>query len=565
LASLYSLTLSPFQRSAWYLAVLLGISTLAYVPFFSGGLLTDDFVHVTRQLTHPTLETLLTTPDSFHFYRPIPQATFWLDANVFGMNPFAFRLTNWIVHLAVVVCAFLLSQMIFHRARAAFLSALAFVLTPKAHPIAVLWISARPELLMALFSLVAIISWLKYERTKRPLWFVAVWISYTMALLSKETAILLPILLMLMPDESGRLLGKRRWLAVLLLALTAALILLVRARIGAFFPTTTDTHYSLIRPASRWLRNGENYAARAVPSPLAMLLVVAAPAGLLAWRRRAPITWQPFEFSRQALYAVEWTILFILPALPIIARSELYLYLPVLGPCLFAGWLTDTILSAVKSRRMEAATLSIFVLLLGGYQVSRSAGLHQNLTFSADLVSALQAELGHYSGRVEIIPADGRTSQLLRDSIGGYEDLMLKMASNRYEVNGFIDYEHHQIPSDVLAIECSYFNGNVTLRRVSPPVTGSGAHDGLASDHTSPDGRAGADMAFRISSPTFAQTSGSAFIFEWATRNTSLYQGTADRSIFLSRYAKRKFPRITVFAASAARMVRSPRTKIPSA
>ena len=440
----------------------------AYLPFLTGGLLTDDFAHLTRQLKLPTLRTLLTTPDSFHFYRPIPQATLWLDAKLFGMNPFAFRLTNLILHIAVVVCAFVLSRLILGRTRAAFLTALAFALTPKAFPIAVLWISARSELLMALFSMMAVLSWLRWERTDRHVWLGAVWLFYTMAFLSKETAILLPVLLLLTPTDSGRTAASRRWLAVLILSATAAAILLVRASVGAVLPNTTDPHYALMMPASRWLRNTEVYAGRMIPSALAMLAIVGGPAAVIAWRRGVSIQGTPHSLHREAIYAITWSAIFILPVLPIVARSELYLYLPGFGLCLFAGSLTDTMLSIARSGRLEAITLTIYVLLLGGYQISRSAGLHEDLMFSADLMGELRQELRSYSGSVGIIPADVRTSRLLRDSVGGYGDLMLKMASGRYEVNGFIDYDHHEIRPDVLAIECTYLNGDVILRRVLP-------------------------------------------------------------------------------------------------
>src|SRR3984893_12499421 len=92
--------------------LLTALSSVAYLPFVTGGLLTDDFAHLARQLTPPSLATLLVTPDTFHFYRPIPQASLWLDSKVFGMNPTAFRLTNFVLHVGVVLCTFVLGHKI---------------------------------------------------------------------------------------------------------------------------------------------------------------------------------------------------------------------------------------------------------------------------------------------------------------------------------------------------------------------------------------------------------------------------------------------------------------------
>jgi hypothetical protein len=444
------------------LALLVILCGATYVPFLGGGILTDDFVHLTRQLTRPTLLNVVITPDSFHFYRPVVQITFWLNTHLSGMNPVTWRMMNLLLHIGVVVTAFLLARKLLNRPRAAFLATLAFALTPKAHPIGVLWISARGDLLMALFSILAMLAWLRWAESNRSRWFVASFTCYLIALLSKETAILLPFLLLLTPASRSPITVIRAAGASVMIA-GAAVVIGLRAYIGAVMPTTLDAHYGLVRPAGRWVRNLENYAGRAMPAAIGLLGIVGVP----AWfRRRTRITWDRHALNRQLIFAIAWFAVFTLPVLPIPARSELYLYLPGLGMCFLAGSLVDSLLDDVGGTRpLASVSLGAYILIFGGYQLSRSRAIHEDLTFSAELIKGMRVSLDGYSGPVSISPADTATAQFLADSVGGYADLALKMATGRYEVNGIIDYANEGSAATVLRLKCAYRNGKVVLTR----------------------------------------------------------------------------------------------------
>jgi hypothetical protein len=449
-------------KTAAGVMLLTALSSVAYLPFVTGGLLTDDFAHLTRQLTYPSLATLLVTPDTFHFYRPIPQASLWLDLTVFGVNPTAFRLTNLVLHVGVVLCTFVLGQKILGRIRPAFLASLAFALTPKAHPIAVLWISARPELLMSLFSLLAIISWHEWQQANQARWFVAAWMFYAMALLSKETAVLVPVLFLFAPSRSRLTAGQ--WNGFFVMTATAAAIFALRGYIGAFMPTTLDPHYGLMRPAARWARNIENYVPRSVPSPLGMLALVALPIAFIHRRDWPLIRWKGHELRVQLIYAIVWFTVFMIPVLPIPARSELYLYLPGFGLCLLAGSIVDAVLTVTRARTGVAA-FALYCVVFGAYQISRTRVMHDDLIFSEQLLIGLRQSLKDYNGAVVVVPDDPITSEFLCNTVGGYADLVLKMATGRYEVNGFIDYNHDNQSSEALRLDCKYQNGRLFLTR----------------------------------------------------------------------------------------------------
>ena len=138
--------------------------------------------------------------------------------------------------------AFIVAHLVLESPFGAGLAALAFALTPKAPSIAVLWISARGELLVALFSLASIAAWIMWTRRGRAWWLAAALAAYGLALLSKETATLLPVLLLL-TKRSERPLAART-AAVTGFIVLALVIYAWRSQTGALTPFAGDEHYS---------------------------------------------------------------------------------------------------------------------------------------------------------------------------------------------------------------------------------------------------------------------------------------------------------------------------------
>ncbi|HEV8318284.1 MAG TPA: hypothetical protein VGQ10_12795 [Vicinamibacterales bacterium] len=448
------------------------VTALSFAPFLGGGMLTDDFVHLSEARKTGGLARSFTTPDPFGFYRPLPQLSFALESSTFGHAPVLSRTTNLVLHLAVLCAAFLLARLLLGTDLAAFLATLAFALTPKAHPIAVLWISARSELLMALFSMLAVSAWIAWDRGGRPWLLGAAAICYLLAFLSKETAVLLPMLLLITPTGHP-LFAARRLVAAGAIAAIGVAVFAWRTWVGALVPISLDPHYNLATPMFRWSRNARNYLWRALPSPAALLAV----AGLTMWKCAGGVLRRGVAGQRSsepaeprplalALYAAAWFVVFIAPVLPIVARSELYLYLPGFGFCLFAGCLVQrTIDNAVRFRPAVVA-VAVYVAALGGYQISRSAALHQDLSFSATFVSALADSkwIATNPGPWLLVPDDAVTERFLRDAIGGYLDVVLKRSLGLPIIGGAIAYPGEPRPAHSGLIACVYRDGQVRLR-----------------------------------------------------------------------------------------------------
>jgi hypothetical protein len=168
-----------------------------------------------------------------------------------------------------------------------------------------------------------------------------------------------------------------------------------------------------------------------------------------------------------ALYAAAWFVIFIAPVLPIAARSELYLYLPGFGFCVLVGYLVERTIHDAARVRLAIAAVAIYVAALGGYQISRSAALHEDLSFSARFVSALAGStwIGAGPGPWLLVPGDAVTERFLRDAIGGYLDVVLKRVVGLGAVGGAIGYRGEPTPPHAGLIACVYRDGEVTLGR----------------------------------------------------------------------------------------------------
>jgi hypothetical protein len=447
------------RTTSLLLALLIG----TYVPFLGGGLLTDDFAHVHHLSQTTAVGQLFGSPDAFGFYRPIPQWSMYVDIRLLDSTPSGSRAVNLALHAAVLAAAFTVARLLFNGTIAASFTTIAFALTPKAHPIAVLWMSARAELLMALFSLIAVAAWIRWSRGGRSVWLGLVFTGYSAALMSKEAAILLPLLFLLVPGTT------RPWrycvAAVSALGVAAIAILIWRAHIGAIMPASPDAHYSLVITPSRWARNLQNYAGRMAPAPLGLVVALAIAAlPLSAAVRRLGSTLR--DRLPLIAFGVAWCVAFLVPVLPIVARSELYLYMPVFGVCLIAGSLAESAVRESRRGRAVLVALGLYVAAFGLYQAYRSFELHRDLNFSEALVAALERSdpIREATSPIVLVARDSATDRFLRDAIGGYLPVVLQRVFPGRHMTGAVDYDGTGADSTALRLVCEYSRGRVTLR-----------------------------------------------------------------------------------------------------
>ncbi len=181
------------------LVVLLLVVGLVYANNFFAGFVSDDKMLIVEKqafFSHPgssiKILALSDAPlgEKTPYYRPVNTLSYMLDHYLWGLHPFWYHLENILLHALVVMLFYLLLMEVFEDGRLAFLAALLFAVYP-VNAEAVDLISARNTLLCAAFSLFSLL--LLSKRGFK--WTILSLLSYILALMSKEPAVIIPFFL----------------------------------------------------------------------------------------------------------------------------------------------------------------------------------------------------------------------------------------------------------------------------------------------------------------------------------------------------------------------------------
>jgi tetratricopeptide (TPR) repeat protein len=129
------------------------------------------------------------------FYRPVLLADFVFESQLFGANPKGFHFTNLLLH----ICCVLLLFMFLRKIEIPDTDALILALIFSVHPVlsqAVAWIPGRNDMLLVLFFFSGAILVIDYIRKPGWVLFCGQFIFLFLALFTKETGVIIPIILM---------------------------------------------------------------------------------------------------------------------------------------------------------------------------------------------------------------------------------------------------------------------------------------------------------------------------------------------------------------------------------
>ncbi|NTU70063.1 tetratricopeptide repeat protein [bacterium] len=185
-----------------WILILICVGFLAYLPSLFGSFVWDDedYVYNNQYVTEFSITKYFTQQaiagrgkDS-QYYRPLQLTLNGINHTLFGYSPFAYHLTNVVVHIGAAVTIFFFLFLVIGNLPISFLTTLFFLI----HPIqteAVSYISGLADPLVALWGFLTLIFFWKKER----IWYLGISIGFFIfALLSKETGLLfLPLLIVL--------------------------------------------------------------------------------------------------------------------------------------------------------------------------------------------------------------------------------------------------------------------------------------------------------------------------------------------------------------------------------
>ncbi len=210
-------------------AIIIVVAFLAYFPSLSGGFIWDDKdIFLENNIIVKASDGLYRfwcTTEAADYW-PVTNSTFWIEWRLWEMNSTGYHLTNLILHIAEALLIWIILRKL--SIPGGFLAALIFAL----HPVnveSVAWIAQRKDILAVLFFLLSILWYMKFdELARRPcsalyplaaelstvyrplsalssfilypssfhLWYWMSFLAFVLAMLSKGSVAILPVLLL---------------------------------------------------------------------------------------------------------------------------------------------------------------------------------------------------------------------------------------------------------------------------------------------------------------------------------------------------------------------------------
>ena len=194
--------LKPYHK----LLLIILLSVIVFLPSFRAFFYQDDFIHLffSRNSADVIKSFNLFIPGGYPFYRPVSTQLYYFSlSGLFGLKPFYFHVVNFLIFSTNICLVFFLIKRLIGKVEAATLGTLIFAIN--ATHISPLYSAANvQELLLVLFSLISVIL---FDRSSP---FSILF--FLLALMSKETAVMLPGILFLLAlnrqQSSYRIIGR---------------------------------------------------------------------------------------------------------------------------------------------------------------------------------------------------------------------------------------------------------------------------------------------------------------------------------------------------------------------
>ncbi|HVG37969.1 MAG TPA: hypothetical protein VM870_01710, partial [Pyrinomonadaceae bacterium] len=227
--------------------LLICVTIGAYLNSLGGEFVYDDYDLIVRNTALRSWGNLSSAfgKSLLGYYRPFIENLFTLERQAFGLHAPSWHAVNVSLHLFVSLLVFALVRMISRgQLMLATLTAVLFALHP-AHVESVAWVSGVSDVLMSQFFISSLIFYLRHQETGQNKWLAGSVVFYAAALLSKETALALPLLVFFFAGLRGPQTPPRRLIPLLLpyLAVTGVYFsvrLSVLGQLSALVPENTD-------------------------------------------------------------------------------------------------------------------------------------------------------------------------------------------------------------------------------------------------------------------------------------------------------------------------------------
>ncbi len=341
--------------------------------------------------------------------RPLTNLSLAVDRALWGPEPFGYHVGNLLLHVVNIVLVFLLALRLSADAGGmrqmrsggdgsgvvALVTAVLFAV----HPVmseAVGYISSRSDLLCAPLFLGAFFAARRWMQRGGTTWYALTWLLWVAGLLAKETAAVLPMVVLLYAHSVGRDTiarpGRVTWtlhvplVGVMLLAGAVRLIVFARMEPGHAASALTHASVGPIAVAGwQYVQLVVSAAGQTIfhaPSGATGLADARVWAAVLAWAGVAAAAWRLRRRAALLVFGATWFVLLLVPSLLLggidggSLVAEHRAYLPVAGAFLVAGTLAGMaapLCARFRSTRVLAPlAFASVVLMLGGRTYMRN-------------------------------------------------------------------------------------------------------------------------------------------------------------------------------------------------
>ncbi|RJQ51128.1 MAG: hypothetical protein C4526_10730 [Nitrospiraceae bacterium] len=182
-----------------------GVSILVlavFYPVIDSFFVTDDMrlIYISSPISSQGLPDFFSSSGGWFagFYRPLIRTAFFIDYSLYGLDPAGYHVTNLLFHIASAVMVFYFTRILTGSEKTGAFASFIFAVQPL-HTEAVSWISGRGDVMFTFFYVAALLGYLKFisgEDGKKSYLVLSV-VCFILSLLSKESAVTLPAMLIL--------------------------------------------------------------------------------------------------------------------------------------------------------------------------------------------------------------------------------------------------------------------------------------------------------------------------------------------------------------------------------
>lgn len=370
-----------------FIIFIIFITFYAYKDCLNNSFVYDDHYFVEK---NPTIRSLKNIPrfflDPIHtnastewrgIYRPLRTTSYALEYKLYRLNPEGYHFTNLMLHIINVLLTFVFVSLLIPDRRIPIITTLLFAIHP-AYSEAVLWIGSRADLLLGFFELLTIISFILFIRTGNKKYYVWAIFNFILALLSKETAIVTPVIFLAVSKAVSKNPGRK---TILLPFAIAFIYLPIRiylmqgfAQRGWWGGNFINNFLTAIKLISHYIyllifpyHLSIDYGIKPVQSLFdSQLLISISIIVVLSW---LSYKWVKAKKSIQCL-GIVWFFLFLAPALNFIPITTItgdrFLYLSSVGIFMsIAG-----IIFSFKTKQAKIASILVILMLATTYVIS---------------------------------------------------------------------------------------------------------------------------------------------------------------------------------------------------